>query len=96
MLDRYSLLCISVGLVVLTLVMFEPDDPDNDDIIGIAYDVNVTEKGYTFEFDDPNGVRMRCFFSDVPESNMLYRINGRSSDDGNMFFVSSMSLISSE
>ena len=91
--DRYSLLCISISLIILLTVFISADEPQDRDIIGMAYDIKTTQSGYTFSFDDADGGTSRCFFRTEPLEYCIYMIKGKFSDDGSMLFVSSMQAI---
>ncbi|MDR1690245.1 MAG: hypothetical protein LBR42_00185 [Candidatus Methanoplasma sp.] len=96
-LDRYSLLCISVSLMIMMTILMSSDDlSDEEGILGIAYDVRETQNGYTFHFDDAAGDTKRCFSRVEPNEYDVYLIEGIMSEDGGMFFISSLELIQSE
>ena len=90
--DRYSLLCISVAVILLMTLFVGGDDPgdDNEDMAGIVYDIRTSQNGYTFSFDDSNGGTIRCFTRTKPVEFEPYIIKGSFSDDRSMLFVSSM------
>ena len=89
--DRYSLLCFSVSIIILMTVFIEADEPNKDEgIIGIAHDVKATLNGYTFYLEDSDGGEIRCFVRSEPTEFEIYEVKGSISDDGSMLFVSSM------
>lgn len=94
--DRYALLCIAVSLVILAAALFSNEEIEDNDIIGVVFDIDESQSGFTFSFEDHEGNGMRCFTRTMPENNSVYSIRGTMSDDGTMFFVSSMILITSE
>ena len=89
-LDRYSLLCISISLIILLMLFINADEPQDKDIIGTAFDIRTSQNGYTFSVDDTDGDITRCFARIEPSEFGIYLIKGKASDDGSMFFVSSM------
>ncbi|MCL1810789.1 MAG: hypothetical protein FWG41_00995 [Methanomassiliicoccaceae archaeon] len=93
--DRYSLLCISVSVIILMMVFVNGDEPgtEDEDIIGIAYDIRSTQSGYSFSFEDTGGGKIRCFTRTEPVEYGIYSINGGFSDDGGMFFINSIRLM---
>jgi hypothetical protein len=93
--DRYSLLCISISLIIITTVFINGEEPEEKDTAGIAYDIKTTQNGYTFSFDDGNKIT-RCFTKTEPKEYELYLIKGSMSDDGSMLFVSSMQPVDHE
>ena len=92
--DRYSLLCISVSFIILTAVFVVPGDPEDRGMIGMAYGVKETQNGFTFYMEDSDGERVRCFCRAEPVERAIYIVKGAFSDDGSMFFVSSMQVLS--
>jgi len=92
--DKYSLLCISVALIILITVAVNQEEPQNDDKIGIAHTVKGTQSGYTFILEDGDGIKMKCFTRIEPNEYAVYAVRGSLSGDGSIFFVSSMNMIS--
>lgn len=88
--DRYSLLCVSVALIVLVTVFVNQEEPQNDDIIGIVHEIKETQNGYTFVLDDSNGKHMKCFSRVRPDDHSVCVIKGTLSEDRTIFFVSSL------
>ena len=62
----------------------------DEDIIGMVYDIRTTQSGYSFSFEDACGGNIRCFARTLPVEYGVYAIRGSLSEDGNMFFISSM------
>lgn len=87
--DRYSLLCISVATIIAMAVLINEEEPEAEDIIGAVYDIRSAQNGYTFSFDG-GGETIRCFARTEPSEFGVYMVKGSFSDDGNMFFISSM------
>ena len=85
--DRYSLLCFSVSLILLMTIFVNSEEPEDDSIVGIVFDVKGTQNGYTFSLEDSEGNKIRCFTRIEPIENNAYMIKGSFSDDGNIFFV---------
>lgn len=90
--DRYVLLCVSISVVILVITFFSPED-ENEETIGIVYEVKETQNGYTFFFADDNGDKRKCFNRVEPIEYEIYSIKGTFSDDRSMFFVSSMDIL---
>ena len=91
--DRYSLLCISVSLIILLTLFINPGEPQDRNIIGTAYEIKTTQNGFTFSFDDADGKTIKCFNKTEPAEFGIYVIKGTFSDDGSMLFVNSMQRI---
>ena len=89
-LDRYSLLCISVALIITLTIFITADDPHDNGFVGTAYDIKTTQNGFTFSLEDTGGEIMKCFARTAPAEFEIYKIKGSFSDDGSMLFVSSM------
>ncbi|MCL2510193.1 MAG: hypothetical protein FWF07_03845 [Methanomassiliicoccaceae archaeon] len=89
-LDRYSLLCISVALIITLTVFITSDDPQDNGFVGTVHDIKATQSGFTFSLDDTGGGTMKCFARTAPAEFEVYKIKGTFSDDGSMLFVSSM------
>jgi hypothetical protein len=94
--DRYSLLCISVSVIILTAVFTNQDEPADHSTIGIVHDIKTTQSGYTFMLEDSNGGQMKCFTRVEPADHSIYSIKGTMSEDGSIFFVSSMAMLQNE
>ncbi|MCL1979369.1 MAG: hypothetical protein FWG60_04350 [Methanomassiliicoccaceae archaeon] len=80
--------------MILIAVFINSDEPENKDVVGIAYDVKTTKNGYTFLFEDSDGGKISCFSRSEPEKREVYSIRGAFSDDGGMFFIDTMNVIS--
>jgi hypothetical protein len=91
--DRYSLLCVSIALIIIITVFVNQEEPKNEDKIGIVHSIKETQNGYTFMLDDSEGSRMKCFARAGPSEFCVYVVRGSFSEDGNMFFVSSMNMV---
>ena len=92
--DRYSLLCVTVSLMILVAVFIDRDEPEDEDVFGVVYDIKTTKNGYTFFFEDSDGGRTSCFARTEPTEYGVYSIRGSFSDDGGIFFVNSMDAVS--
>ncbi|MDR0888065.1 MAG: hypothetical protein LBM39_02635 [Candidatus Methanoplasma sp.] len=96
---KYIYLCASVIMIILLALFVQPNIEDNthqeenNEILGVVYDIRMSAKGYTFSFEDTEGKNIRCFSYDEPVDNGVYNIKGDMSDDGNMFFINNMQLI---
>jgi hypothetical protein len=82
-------------MIILTVLLTE-DETVNKERIGIIHGIEETQNGYTFTFEDSDGEDMRCFSRNEPDDNGIHKIIGTMSEDGSIFFVSSMVLLSSE
>jgi hypothetical protein len=90
-LDRYSLLCASVALILFLTIFITNEEPiEEKDIVGIVHDIKETVNGYTFSFEDSKGEKIKCFFKAEPCEYSVYMVKGTFSDDGSMLFVSNM------
>lgn len=88
--DRYFLLCVSVAFIILFSSFLLPVQEQGE--VGVVSDIRETSSGYTFDFDSESS-SLRCFSKEKPLNGAVYVIKGNLSDDGMMFFVSSMTLI---
>jgi hypothetical protein len=98
--DKYFLMCISVSLIIIISLFVIPDEKEqitieNENIYGIVYDINKSSNGYTFQFQKTDCLIIKCYYKYEPDVS-LYEINGKFSDDGSIFFVSSMKLVTLE
>jgi hypothetical protein len=94
--DRYSLLCFSVALMIMMTLFLETEEVGEEKRIGVVYDVDASQSGYVFYFEDSYGERMRCFVRAEPAEFGVYAIKGSFSDDGGLFFVNKMEPIESD
>ncbi len=91
--NRYIVLAVAVVAVVAMFLAFSGNPLMEFDERGIAHDVKRTSIGYTFLMDCSDGTSMKCF-SREPVSNLgHYGVSGSFSDDGTIFFVSSILLL---
>ena len=86
--DRYSLLAIVVITIIISLSLFDIHD-NGESIIGFVDDINQNDNGFIFIINDCNGNTIKSFCNERPDD-LLHSFHGRYSDDGNMFFVSSI------
>lgn len=98
--DKYFLVCISISLIIIASLFVVPNENkqttmENENICGIVYDINKSSKGYTFQFQKTDFSIIKCYYKYEPEVSS-YEINGKFSDDGSIFFVSSMKLVTLE
>jgi hypothetical protein len=75
-------------------VFVNQEEPQNDDVIGIIYEIKQTQNGFTFTLDESNGEKMKCFTRVEPAEYSICTVKGSLSDDRSIFFVSSMQPIS--
>ncbi|MDR1405056.1 MAG: hypothetical protein LBJ20_05775 [Candidatus Methanoplasma sp.] len=87
--DRYSLACIAVSLMIMT-VLSAAGEPAEKDNIGVVYSIEKTQNGYTFMFENYDGNVMKCFSRAEPDEYIVCSIDGSMSDDDSIFFVKSM------
>lgn len=90
--DRFFLLCVVTSMVIIISSSFVSHD-DSDGNIGIIHDVSSSSSGYVFIFDDSHGDSVKCFSAQRPCENSVYSIEGKYSDEGSIFFVSSLIVI---
>lgn len=92
--DKYSLFAISVIAIVLLLSFSSCNDniqdDDNDGMIGFADDIQKRDSGYVFYINDIDGKRIKAFYKEELDSS-IHIFQGKFSDDGNIFFVNSIS-----
>lgn len=88
--SRYSVLGLAVVLVTGTFVVFSDEDLVGYEYTGIVSDIREGENGFTFTLSGPDGSGMRCFSREEPSDLGYYAVSGEFSDDGNIFFVSSL------
>lgn len=91
--DRYFILCAMAALILLNSTFFVTAD-DQNGMMGIVSEVDESENGFVFVFDDSSGKRVRCFTRDRPEKGAVYEISGDWSDDKTMLFIGSMKKLS--
>lgn len=95
LIDKYFLLCCSIILIIIIIFISESEViEDEDDLIGIIYNISETKNGYIFEFEDSQGKIMKCYYDENPLENKPYKIKGSFSEDGDIFFLDSMKIIS--
>ena len=92
-LDRYSLLCISVALIIMLTVFSNREEPHEESVVGVVYDIKETQSGYTFFMEDSGGGRTKCFTRVEPIGFAVYFVKGTMSDDGGILFINSMSIV---
>ncbi len=86
----YILLGVSVVVILSLFVTFSEDDEESYDYTGIVYDVSSTSSGFRFFIQTGSGESFRCFSYNEPTEIGYYGIRGSFSEDGSMFFISSM------
>jgi hypothetical protein len=90
--NKYIVLGLSVIMVISVFLIFERNDIEDYDISGIVHDVRESTNGWMFYVSTPDGSDIRCFFKERPVDMGHYGVAGDPSDDGGIFFVSSMEL----
>ena len=83
--DRYSILAISVVVIIVIFPLFGNDDSVS--ITGFAENVTESNSGFIFFIQDENGNSIKAFCSDRPDDS-LHSFSGSYSEDNNIFFVS--------
>jgi len=91
--DKYSLVAVSTILVIALFLTFSSVQAEEEefDYSGMVTDINKSPKGYTFNLNADDGT-IRCYSENKPNES-FYKIKGEFSEDGNIFFVSSMTQI---
>ena len=77
-------------MILLLTVFVDTDEPEDSMILGLAVDIRSAQNGYIFTIEDTDGEMIKCFTSFEPSKNEVYSIKGTYSEDGSMFFVSSI------
>lgn len=90
--DRYFLLCLAAGAVIAISAALW-DDGSTDPLVGAVSDVSETESGCVFDLAVSDGSELRCFSRTVPSPGSVVEVEGELSDDGGIFYVSSMKKI---
>ena len=89
--DKYFLLCLAISfIIIVSYVSF--DDESSSGRVGIVHDVSESSSGFTFYFEQDDGTTVHCFWKNEPVEG-LCSIKGSWSDDGTMFFVSSLTVL---
>ena len=89
--DKYFLLCAAIAFIVI-ISSLSIEDNDSNGRIGIVRDVSESSSGYTFYFDQTDGEIIHCYSKTQPDERLCY-LKGTWSDDGSMFFVSSLTIL---
>ena len=91
--NKYFVLGASVILIAGFLLTYSESVDEKADCVGVVYDVHETSSGgYVFLIQSVHGDVSRCFSYECPVENGLYGVCGSKTSDGNMLFVSSMSI----
>ncbi len=91
--NKYLILASAVVAVAILIVFFSGNPMKEFDRRGIAYNVEESPKGYTFDFDCSDGASIRCFCKEKAAELGHYGISGDFSADGSIFFVSTLTLL---
>jgi len=96
--DKYILLstaAVSLLMLMCAVGSFSTGGTDGNgftELVGIISDPSASQNGTTFKVTGPDGNETRCFFSsEMPEPHSFCRLVGKFSQDGNMFFVDTIS-----
>ncbi len=92
-LNRYVVLAVAVVAVVALFLVFSGNPLMDFDERGIVHDVKRTSNGYTFQMDCSDGTFMKCFSREGVSELGHYGVSGSFSEDGSIFFVSSLVLL---
>ncbi len=90
--NRYVVLAVAVVAVSALFLVFIDNPMMDFDQRGIVHDVKRTSNGYTFQMDCSDGTFMKCFSKESVSDLGHYGVSGSFSDDGSIFFVSSIHL----
>ncbi len=88
--DKYSILGLSVVVIIGLFLVFSDDDMMEYDYSGIVSDIEQSRNGYTFSIQIHDGTVIRCYYSEIPIELGYYSVKGNFSDDGTIFFVSAI------
>ena len=86
--SRYTVLGLSVVLIIGSFVLLSDPDSVSYDYRGIVSDVSESTNGFVFHIHTPDQEDIRCFSYERPVELGFYAVSGEISDDGNIFFVS--------
>lgn len=84
--DKYSILAISIIIIVVIFSYFQLED-DEDNIIGFADNIQKKDSGYIFYIQDSNGNSIKAFSNSIVDGS-LHKFYGNYSSDGSIFFIS--------
>ena len=90
MTSKYTILGLSALIVFALFLTFDWNNTSEYDYTGIVFDVKETNNGCTFSMSIYNGYTFKCFSREIPEDLGYYAIEGDTSSDGGIFFVSHM------
>ena len=93
LLNRYVILAVAVVAVVAVFIVFSGNPLLEFDQRGIVHVVKRTSNGYTFQMDCSDGSFMKCFSRESVVDLGHYGISGSFSQDGSIFFASSVVLL---
>jgi hypothetical protein len=88
--DRFVLAGLALILFMAVVCVTATGTETENSISGMISDVKETDNGNTFTFTDTKGNEMRCFYRGTVTNGDVCTISGTYSDDGNIFFISSM------
>ena len=96
--DKYillSLAAVSVLMLMCAVGSFSTEGTGGNgskELVGIISDPSASQNGTTFKVTDRDGNETRCFYSsEMPEAHSFCKLVGKFSQDGNMFFVDTIS-----
>ena len=84
--NRYSIMAISIMIIISLFIMFDTGEEEKEGIVGYADDIHQKDTGYTFVIIDAEGNDINAF-SRIPVDTSLHEFKGNYSADGRMFFV---------
>jgi len=90
--DRFFLLCFLTSVVIMISSVFM-ENGSEDGEVGVIHDVSSSSSGYVFTFEDADGKSFRCFSKSEPADDHVCMIGGSYSDDGSIFFVSTLTVL---
>lgn len=88
--SSYTVLGLAVVMVAGVFVVFSDADSASYDYTGIAQHIRQGDNGYTFDLQTSSDGTFRCFARDSVSDLGYYAVAGEFSDDGTIFFVSSI------
>lgn len=89
-LTGYSTLGLAIVAVTGVFVVFSDENMVDYDFTGIACDVRDGRNGCTFDLQTSKDGTFRCFYGGSVSDLGYYAVSGEFSDDGSIFFISSI------
>jgi len=87
----FSAAAVMIAVLICAVGSFNTEGTDGNGIVeitGVITEQAATQNGTVFKVTDLGGNEIKCFSSlPIPEASTLCRLVGTFSDDGNIFFV---------